>query len=152
MGKLVIYFVFITAKCQRTAICPCKQFRPSSAPRNLILIVQNSEGIHEIILKNNKQFGYNSERHSSSPQRGKPDMVVRTLREISRLSGPQISIPSSYFPIFSKYAFLSENRPPDMVGLLQHSQQLTYGPRREKTCLRGFRKSETQTSLLSYRD
>ena len=27
-----------------------------------------------------------------------------------------------------------------------------YGPRREKTCLRGFRKSEIQTSLLSYRD
>ena len=26
------------------------------------------------------------------------------------------------------------------------------GPRREKTCLRGFRQSEFQTSLLSYRD
>ena len=26
------------------------------------------------------------------------------------------------------------------------------GPRRKKTCLRGFRKSEVQTSLLSYRD
>ena len=26
------------------------------------------------------------------------------------------------------------------------------GPRREKTCLRGFRQSEIQTSLLSYRD
>ena len=25
-----------------------------------------------------------------------------------------------------------------------------YGPRREKTCLRGFRQSETQTSLLGY--
>ena len=27
-----------------------------------------------------------------------------------------------------------------------------YGPRREKTCLRGFRQSEFQTNLLSYRD
>ena len=27
-----------------------------------------------------------------------------------------------------------------------------YGPRREKTCLRGVRQSEFQTSLLSYRD
>ena len=26
------------------------------------------------------------------------------------------------------------------------------GPRREKTCLRGFRQSEFQTSLFSYRD
>ena len=30
--------------------------------------------------------------------------------------------------------------------------QTPYGPRREKTCLRGFRQSEIQTSLLSYRD
>ena len=28
----------------------------------------------------------------------------------------------------------------------------TFGPCREKTCLRGFRYSNTQTSLLSYRD
>ena len=28
----------------------------------------------------------------------------------------------------------------------------TYGQRREKTCLRGFRQSRTQTSLLNYRD
>ena len=27
-----------------------------------------------------------------------------------------------------------------------------FGPRREKTCLRGFQQSEIQTSLLSYRD
>ena len=27
-----------------------------------------------------------------------------------------------------------------------------YGPRRDKTCLQGFRQNETQTSLLSYRD
>ena len=27
-----------------------------------------------------------------------------------------------------------------------------YGPRRNKICLRGFRQSEIQTSLLSYRD
>ena len=29
---------------------------------------------------------------------------------------------------------------------------LIYGPRREKTCLRGFGQSEFQTSLYSYRD
>ena len=29
---------------------------------------------------------------------------------------------------------------------------VSFGPRREKTCLRGFRQSEIQTSLLSYRD
>ena len=28
----------------------------------------------------------------------------------------------------------------------------TYGTCREKTCLRGFRQSETQTSPISYRD
>ena len=27
-----------------------------------------------------------------------------------------------------------------------------FGPRRDKTCLPGFQQSETQTSLLSYRD
>ena len=32
------------------------------------------------------------------------------------------------------------------------SQSRLYGPRRDKTCLRRFRQSETQTSLLSYRD
>ena len=29
---------------------------------------------------------------------------------------------------------------------------LSYGPRREKTCLRGFRNGHTQTGLLSYRE
>ena len=28
----------------------------------------------------------------------------------------------------------------------------TFGPRRDKTCLRGFRQRDIQTSLLSYRD
>ena len=28
----------------------------------------------------------------------------------------------------------------------------SFGPRREKTCLRGFRQNHIQTSLLSYRD
>ena len=36
-----------------------------------------------------------------------------------------------------------------MVGEKVH---VTYGPRREKTCLRGVRQNEFQTSLLSYRD
>ena len=35
-----------------------------------------------------------------------------------------------------------------------HTQDFNkvYGPRRDKTCLRGFRQSEIQASLLSYRD
>ena len=35
--------------------------------------------------------------------------------------------------------------------LVQHGANVN-GPRREKTCLRGFRQSEFQTTLLSYRD
>ena len=34
----------------------------------------------------------------------------------------------------------------------QNTIPISYGHRREKTCLRGFRQSEFQTSLLSYRD
>ena len=40
-------------------------------------------------------------------------------------------------------------------ALLMHTYQDTldlFGPRREKTCLRSFRQSKIQTSLLSYRD
>ena len=33
-----------------------------------------------------------------------------------------------------------------------HSEVIVYLPQHDKTCLRGFRQSETQTSLLSYRD
>ena len=29
---------------------------------------------------------------------------------------------------------------------------MSYGPQRDKTCLRGFRESEVKTSLYSYRD
>ena len=36
--------------------------------------------------------------------------------------------------------------------MFSYLADLTYGPRREKTCLRGFRHSEIQTSLPSYRD
>ena len=35
---------------------------------------------------------------------------------------------------------------------LQLSYILLKGPRREKTCRRGFQQSDIQTSLLSYRD
>ena len=39
------------------------------------------------------------------------------------------------------------------LGLIFHMKyQGLIGPRRDKTCLRGFRQSEIQTSLLSYRD
>ena len=38
-------------------------------------------------------------------------------------------------------------------GYISHTVDvLKFGPRHEKTCLRGFRQSEIQTSLLSYRD
>ena len=34
----------------------------------------------------------------------------------------------------------------------EHQKGILFGPSREKTCLRGLRQSEIQTSLLSYRD
>ena len=37
-------------------------------------------------------------------------------------------------------------------GLDPQTGQVTFGPCRDKTCLRGFRESEAQTSLPSYRD
>ena len=37
------------------------------------------------------------------------------------------------------------------LGKISTEQKIN-GPRREKTCLRGFRQSEIQTSLPSYRD
>ena len=43
---------------------------------------------------------------------------------------------------------LTRETPPKQA-LMDHQ---TYGPRREKTCLRGIRESEFQTSLVSYRD
>ena len=41
-----------------------------------------------------------------------------------------------------------------VFGVQQNGQFLRepYGPRREKTCLRGVTQGEVQTSLLSYRD
>ena len=43
-----------------------------------------------------------------------------------------------------------------LLGLFLNLQLIcepgTNGPRREKTCLRGFRQGEFQTSLLGYRD
>ena len=39
------------------------------------------------------------------------------------------------------------------IGLKRVEKRVVlYGPRREKTCLLGFRQSEFQTDLLSYRD
>ena len=43
--------------------------------------------------------------------------------------------------------------PSDFSSIFDWSvEQSISGPRREKTCLRGFRQSEIQTNLLSYRD
>ena len=42
--------------------------------------------------------------------------------------------------------------PPPWGPLEGSKGQISFGPCREKTCLRGFRQSDTQTSLLSYRD
>ena len=41
--------------------------------------------------------------------------------------------------------------PCDTPTTIDFKQEI-YGPRREKTCLRGFRQSEFQTGLISYRD
>ena len=40
----------------------------------------------------------------------------------------------------------------DSAPLLYTYRELIYGPRGEKTCLRGVRQSEFQISLLNYRD
>ena len=37
-------------------------------------------------------------------------------------------------------------------GNLLVKSELPYGPRREKTCVRGFRQSDIQIGVLSYRD
>ena len=41
---------------------------------------------------------------------------------------------------------------PESWLLPDGSTEIIIGPRRDKTCPRGFRQSEFQTSLLSYRD
>ena len=37
-------------------------------------------------------------------------------------------------------------------GYITPRRATSYGPRHDKTCLRGFRQSKFQTTLLSYRD
>ena len=37
-------------------------------------------------------------------------------------------------------------------GVIALPDETSYGPRREKNCIRAFQLSEIQTSLLSYRD
>ena len=49
---------------------------------------------------------------------------------------------SKYFPVV---AFVVSN------AAIKQIQNIN-GPRRDKTCLQGFRQSEIQISLLSYRD
>ena len=39
-----------------------------------------------------------------------------------------------------------------MINKTKENELISYGSRRNKTCLRGFLQSETQASLLSYRD
>ena len=49
-------------------------------------------------------------------------MQVRTRNESSTLSGPQISISSSYFPVCKKKSFLIENSPPAIAGDLKRKK------------------------------
>ena len=42
--------------------------------------------------------------------------IILTLKDSSRFSPPQISMPASYVPMCSKYFLLMANRPPAMVG------------------------------------
>ena len=41
---------------------------------------------------------------------------------------------------------------PTKCHQIVHTREKPYGPRREKTCLQGLPQSQTQASLLSYRD
>ena len=45
-----------------------------------------------------------------------------------------------------------EHYQPDLEDMEELLEMRLIGPQRKKNCLRGFRQSETQTSLLSYRD
>ena len=47
---------------------------------------------------------------------------------------------------------LNKEKKHRFVRLYQPEKDISIGPQRDKTCLRGFRQSETQPSLLSYRD
>ena len=63
-------------------------------------------------------------------------------------------------PILQYFAYASSQRSDENCEdwpepLLLHnviSAKISDGPQREKTCLRGFQHSETQTSLVSNRD
>ena len=48
--------------------------------------------------------------------------------------------------------FFNELCPEVIKGNLKCLDYREYGPRCEKTCLRGLQHNETQTSLISYRD
>lgn len=50
-----------------------------------------------------------------------------TLKEISRFSPPQMSMPASYWPISLKYFLLMANKPPAMVGDLGGDGGLAQG-------------------------
>ena len=67
------------------------------------------------------------------------------------------------YKVYETYIFVCENDNPWLilkpyimsyifVTQFQVSASRPYGLRREKTCLRGIRESEFQTSLVSYRD
>lgn len=45
-----------------------------------------------------------------------------TRKDNSRFSPPQISIPGSYVPRYSKYVLSMENRPPAIVGVLYRKE------------------------------
>lgn len=60
-------------------------------------------------------------RHVSSPYLNDAFTDSRkkqllTLKEISRFSPPQMSMPASYWPISLKYFLLIANNPPAIVG------------------------------------
>ena len=58
--------------------------------------------------------------YPASPSR--EDYLQLTLKESSTLSGPQISILSSYFPDFRKKYFVIDKSPPAVAGDLQVTQ------------------------------
>ena len=78
--------------------------------------------------------------------------------EKEKVCGPGFHI-GDHVSALSPFILNSVTLPQEIYGLRFHSWidygirfSPSYGPRREETCLRGVRQSETQTRLLSYRD
>ena len=73
-------------------------------------------------------------------------MAITPVRSLNFSSNPLKYVIKLNWRNSNQLAFLSQ------TSISAYGSILQYRPRREKTCLRGFQQSESQMSLLSYRD